>query len=469
MRLATLSLLVLVAIGACAQSAQAQEHAASNKRYDLATLTQKALDHYPGLRARGAALDAAEAQLNEARYSPFFRFEVEGGVGVAPEVTGSPIYSRDDQFPVDSGWQPVYRIGLSGAVPLWTFGKLSSLRDAAQAGVDAAQAERSLSVNRLRRDVRRTYYGLAAALDTLFLLEEGRKKLAEAEAKLEQALAEQEENDEVEASDPPSVKPSDRYRLTMALAELDTAHAQAKRAEESARRALELLTGVSKVRIPECPLEAIETPPLAQAEAQAKALESRPEFQQLDAAKAARAAQRNAAQAAFFPDLALALWTDYSYGPGITDQNNPFIRDPANYFSIGAAVVAKWSLDLAGHMTRLERAQAQQVELAAQKEEAAIGIQLAATDAHAAVTESSARVKTWTNAAKEARKWFVASTQAYDLGTLEARELLDAAKAYFNARGAQILSIKDHNTRVATLVYETAQETSVSTWEVKCD
>lgn len=458
-----LSFIALLALVLFTQPVKAQQEPDARS---LAELTRLAVDHYPGLRAREKAIAAAEARLDEATFSPFFRFEVEGGVGLAPQVTGSPIYSRDDQFPVDGGWQPVYRIGVSGAVPLWTFGKLSSLRDAARAGVEAAQADHAVGLGRVRRDVRLAYYALGAALDTLYLLDEGRKKLDEAQLKLEQALEDQED---AEPGDETNVKRSDRYRLTMAIAELDTAQAQAKRAEQSARRALELLTGVEHVRITDCPLAAIATPTLDATTAEKKALEARPELSQLRAAQRARAAQQNAAEASFYPDLGLALWTDYSYGPGITDQNNPFIRDPANYFSVGAAVVAKWSLDLAGHITRLERADAERAQIDAQREEAELGIKLAAADASSAVAESKARVQTWTRAAKDGRKWFVETAQAYDLGTAEPKELLDAAKAYFNARGAQILAIKDFNSRVAALAYETAQDSLASTWEIVCD
>lgn len=473
MRVVTASLLI-VSLGASQSGVQAQEPT-SEGRHDLATLTRAALSHYPGLRAGEQAVRAAEAQLDEATWSPFFRFEVEGGVGLAPQVQGSPIYSRDDQFPVDGGWQPVYRIGLSGAVPLWTFGKLSALRDAARAGVQAAEAERSVSANRIRRDVRFAYYGLAAALDTLYLLEEGRKKLAEAESKVDEALADQEDAevdadiDTAEPASDASIKPSDRYRLTLALAELDTAQAQAKRAEQSARRALELLTGLKQVRISDCPLQAIKMPKLTTQGAEAQAIEARPELRQLEAAQKARTAQNDAAVASFFPDLAVALWTDYSYGPGITDQANPFIRDPANYFSIGAAVVARWSLDLAGHISRLERAKAQHAQTESQREEAELAIRLAATDAVASLQESEKRVKTWSHASKEARKWFLETAQSYDLGTAKAKDLLDAAKGYFNARGAHILAIKDFNSRVAALAYETAQDSLIQNWEVHCD
>ena len=55
-----------------------------------------------------------------------------------------------------------WRVDVNGVLPLWTFGKITNLWDAAEANVDVTQAELDVTRDGIRFDVRRAYFGLSS-------------------------------------------------------------------------------------------------------------------------------------------------------------------------------------------------------------------------------------------------------------------------------------------------------------------
>ena len=439
-------------------SASAQE-GAEPRVYTLAELTREAERTWPSIRAARHQLRAANARLDEAIVSPFFQFEATAGVTLAPEARGTSTFSPDPQLPLDNPWRPVVSIGIEGAIPLYTFGKLDAARAAARAGVRAAEQERERARARLVYDVRRAYYSLQLALDTLQMIGEGQGRLEDAVERLEERI---------EAGDP-DVNEHDRWRLSTTVAEIEARRSEAVRLERTARAALGTLTGVRRFRIPDCPLEPIdvEERPLAYYLREAGAL--RPELDQLAAGVRAREANLSATEARFLPDIALALSASHSYGPGVTDQTNPFVIDRANYTSLGAALVARWSLDLWGNSYRVERAENELLETRARVDEARLGVALEVSNAYEELADAGRREDAWARGHRDARSWFVASAQAYQVGALEPRDLVDSIKTYFTARFSHLQAIRDYNLAAANMERVTGMRLlPASGWEMDC-
>ena len=65
-----------------------------------------------------------------------------------------------------------WRIGMEGVVPLWTFGKMTNLWDAAEAQIKVGEADVNKQKNQVRMDVRRAFFGLQLSRDSLALLGE---------------------------------------------------------------------------------------------------------------------------------------------------------------------------------------------------------------------------------------------------------------------------------------------------------
>lgn len=425
---------------------------------DLAALTKAAERSYPGLRAASARIRAAQAQLDEAWVSPFFQSTITAGVSIAPEVSGSPIFSPDPQLPIDNPWQPIVGFQIEGVIPLWTFGKLPAARDAARAGIRAAEADRTRVLAELRHHVRRAYFALQLALDLRQMLDEGIPPMRAAAARIDEQIAEGD----------PEADVMDRWRVQAALAEIEARSSDVQRLEDTARGALRILTGVGEVRIPECPIEpvAVELQPLERYTGGAR--EDRPEVRMLEAAVRARQASLDFTEAGFFPDIALAYRFGTTWAPGITDQTNPFVIDQANYTSVAAGLVLRWSLDLWGNAYRVDREGALLADLRERSEEAGRGIAIEVTEAYRAVEAARRQVDTWGRGHRETRAWFIAAAQGRDVGTVEMRDLVDAVRAYFTARYSHLQAIHDLNVALANLE-RTSGSPVTQRWEPPCE
>jgi len=438
----------------------AEAEAASPRVLDLAALTYAARENYPRLRAARHKVIAAEAQLDEALVSPFFQFSGTAAITIAPEARGTPIFSPDSQLPLSNPWRPIVVVGASGALPLYTFGKIDALHDAARAGVRAANRERQVHLDRVEFDVRRAYYGLQLSLDIQQMISEGAEKLREAE---EQLL------DMLEAGEP-GVSDQDRYRLATARAEMAARRSEAVRLERTTRHALTTLTGIREFEVPECPLSPIAFDARPLPEYQAAADGGRPELEMLGAGIDAREANVEATRARYYPDLALTAAASYSYGPGISDQSNPFIIDQANFASLGAGLVARWSFDVWGNYHRVRRAEAELAELSSLAEEARLGVSLEVANAWEALNDAQRRERAWAEGHRQGRRWFVSAGSAYSVGTVEPRDLIDAAGAYFRARTEHLSAINDVNAAIADLQRTTGtQILPAGGWEVRCE
>jgi outer membrane protein TolC len=425
---------------------------------DLEALLARALDDYPGLDAADARIRAARAQLDEAWVSPFFQSVITAGFTLAPETRGSPIFSPDSQLPLENPWQPVLGFAIEGFIPLWTFGKLGAARDAARAGIHAAEGDRERVEDTLTYDVRRAYFAHQLSLDIQQMLSEGLPRIRQALEEVEARLA----------AEDPEVDQFDRYRLAAALAEIEGREAQAHHLERSSRAALRILTGVRRFRVPDCPISPASIDLEELEYYLARGGEERPEVRMLEAAVRAREAALDVAEAGFLPDIALTYRFATSYAPGVTDQTNPFIVDPANYTSFGAGLVMRWSLDLWGNAYRVDRASALLDDTREMAETAEGGIELEITDAYETVVEARERMEAYDRGRRETRAWFIAAAQAVDVGAAELGDLTDAVSAYFLARYAHLQAIHDLDVAIANL--ERVTSITVATrWEDDCD
>lgn len=425
---------------------------------DLDAFARAAERSYPGMRAADARIRAAQAQLDEIWVSPFFQGQVTAGFTFAPEQRGSPIFSPDSQVPVENPWQPVLQFGIEGVVPLWTFGKLGAAREAGRAGVRAAEADRQRVRQQLVYDVRRAYFALQLSLDLQQMLHETLPRLRSAMEHVEDQIAEGD----------PEVDETDRYRLAAALAEVEARAAQVVHLEASSRAALRLLTGTRHFRVPECPISRVDARLLPVETYVDSALSERPEVRMLEAAVRARESSLDIHRAGFLPDIGLAYLFRTSYAPGITDQTNPFVVDPANYMQIGAGLVMRWSIDLWGNAYRVDRESALVDDVRARSLEARIGLELEVTEAYNAAVESRDREAAFDRGRRETRAWFIAAAQGVELGTSELDDMLDAVRQYLMARYSHLQAIHDTNTAYANL--ERVSTVRVTErWEPACD
>ncbi len=414
---------------------------AGGRVYHVDEFTQAAVLRYPGLEAADHDIDAAQARLDEARLSPFMQFQGEARFFVAPGARGTTTFSPDPQIPWSNPWGPGGELGIEGIIPIYTFGKYRAGKKAATAGIRASELQRDRTLARVIFDVRRAYFGTQLSLDLQAMISEGKDKLRNAVDKLDARLQ----------ADDPRVKQTDYWRLVSALSEIESRESEALRLEASARSALEVLSGIKPAIVPECPLEMVQSEVVELGDHIDRALESRPELGQLEAARSAKDANLVVKRAGYLPDIVLALRATFARTPGITDIQNPYVIDRGNFAGAFAGIVARWKLDFGGTHARVKTAKAEIESLRAKAEEAEQGIAIEVTALYEHLQDAKRRLASWTRSEKESRKWFVSAAQGYEVGTMDVREFVDAIGAYFEARSKRLMATAEYNLAIAGL------------------
>lgn len=388
------------------------------KRYSLDEAITLAEKHHPQILAARARLTGAAALEREAESAPYSLYELTGGVGVAPELRGTTSYTPDGDIVPEHGAALAWKIDLSGVIPLWTFGKISNLRDAAAANVKVQEHGVEKERDAVRLEVRRAYYGLLLARDGLLLLADVEKTLAGAEAALQEKIA---------ASD---ADPLDLFKLQTFSAELGVRKAEAEKFVTVALAGLRFYTGVADFDVPDAPLAGPDAPVEPVEVYLAASVTNRPELAQAKAGLAAREALVRGEEAGFYPDIGLGFSVGLGVAPAIDDQSSPFVTDPANYFRYGAGLLFRWNLDFVPQVARLDQAKADLEEMHAIAALAEGGVAAEIRVAHAEVVDWEKRLAAYQASVKSAKKWLIYVQQGIDVGTVEDKELLEPAKAW---------------------------------------
>jgi len=400
--------------------------------------------NYPKVQEARARLDQKRAQLDQAYSQPYSDFTMTGGLGPAPTVRGSSVYSPDTDKALTSHMGVAWQLGVSGAIPLWTFGKITNLWDAADAQVKVGEHEIKKEQNDVKLNVRRAYYGVQLARDALALLREAASRIDKYLARLEK---------KVQAGDGDDIE---LLKLRMYRAELEARVSEATRQEAIALSGLRYLTGDGPdVDVRDEPLQqnSHRLGPLAHYLSAAQLY--RPEVNMARAGVIAREAQLRMERAKFFPDLALGLSFNYSAAPLVEDQRNPFVNDRANYLSYGAALVFKYKLDFLPQSARLAQANAQLEEQRATERYALGGVGTEVEQAFREAEDAARRLDAYTRATSYAKQWLVQVQEGIDVGTFEDQDIVDPAKEYATKRFLQMSATFDYNVALAKLALAT--------------
>jgi outer membrane protein TolC len=385
---------------------------------ELPRVLELADRNHPNIVMARAKLLQARAQLDEARWAPFSQWSFTGGVGLAPTVRGNNVFSPNTDVSLTSSLGLAWQANLSGVVPLWTFGKITHLWEAAEANVKVNEATIEKERDAVRVDVRKAYFGLQLARDSLAMLRDVRKALEKAVKRLDEEVAD-EKADPIEA-----------LRLKTYAAELEARESEAERFSRVALTGLRFYTGVPVLDIPDVPLKGPKHQLGHVTRYLTAARVYRPEVAMAQAGIAARTAQVALARSQYFPDLGIGLSAGLSTAPEVADQINPYVTDPGNYFHYGFALLIQWKMDLLPQSARVRFAEAQLEEMRAQQSYALGGVGSEVEIAYAEVVDWKRRVDTFSKATHYAKQWLVRVQAGIDTGTLEDKELLEPARQY---------------------------------------
>ncbi len=407
----------------------------------------------PIVGAALADLDVHRARLGQAVWAPWSGFSASALFTAIPEQRGlSELrdgtltrYAEDPQWSAVE-WGPYVRLGLSGAIPIWTFGKLSSAREAAEAGVEAGRGGVERARHMVRSEVRRAYLSLLLAREILLLISDGRGYIDEARDEIRARI------DRGEGG----AAMIDIYKLDALTADVDARELQARRLEDVALAGLRMLAGVDAgVRVADVTLGPfpIERRPVA--EYVEMAGRGRPDLRALRAAAEAQRAKLRIERARYYPDLALGVTLGYAYSNVADDQHNPWLSDPYNYATYGAALLLDCPLDFGMDYWRVDEAEAALRRVEEQVEVLSRAVEAEVSDAYAAIVETQARTRAYDAGRTAAKRWLIAVLQGMTLGLHEAGDLTDALIAYFSNEANYLSAVWDLNVAWVRLAFTT--------------
>jgi len=414
------------------------------RRYTLKECLAFAEKNYPRIHEAAAQLSRMRGQLWEARTAPFSAFSANAGLVLAPTLQGTSLYSPNTDATITSSMALAWRIGVEGAVPLWTFGKITSGIDAAIAQTKIGEQGVRKARNEVRLSVRQAYYGVLLARDALSLLDEALsrvdKYLPRAEEKVRSG-----EGDDIQL-----------LKLKIHRAELGARRSEAQKQEHIALANLRFLTGMGPgLDVPDEPLRKVRHPLGSVTQYLAAARLFRPEINMARAGILARRAQLELERARFYPDIVFAASASRSYAPEIDNQLNPFVYDEANYVRYGLGLVMKWSLDFLPRAARVAQAEAQLEEIRATEQFALGGVGVEVETAFADAEDAGKRLEAYSDAVRYARQWLVKIQQGIDVGTYDDEDIVDPAKEYALRRFSQMSATLDYNVAMAKLALAT--------------
>jgi outer membrane protein TolC len=434
----------LLAIAAfTAASASAPASAAPGGTMGLPRILELADRNHPNVLAARARLKQVRAQLDEAHIAPFMQFKLTGGVALAPNLRGNNIFSPNTDASLTSNLGVAWRIGIDGIVPLWTFGKITNLWDAASANVRVHEGGVEKERDAVRYDVRKAFFGLRFARDAKHLLGEVKKELAKAETRATEAL----EGDEGD--------PIDLAQVQTISAEIEARESEAERYEQNALTGLRFFTGIATLEVEDLPLSAPPHPLGHVTRYLTAARLHRPEMQMVRAGLDARQAQVRMARSALFPDVGLLLQAGISAAPEIANVLNPYVNDPGNYFRYGVALVFQWKLDVLPAEARVRFADAQLEEMRATEQLALGGVGTEVEIAYDEVHDWRKRAEAYGKAVSAAKRWLILVSQGIDVGTKETKDLIEPAKSYALNKVNQLNALYEYNLAMSRLAKAT--------------
>lgn len=414
--------------------------------YTLAECLALTDRNHPYLWAARARLAFVHAQLDEAKYTPYSYWSANATTGVLPTIGGTPFYNQVPRSRLNEGFgsdfQPFLQFGVRGTLPIYTFGKISSIQKAAEAQVRFNEWDLEKNRYQIRYDVRRAFFGLMLARDAIYIADDVLGKLNKG---IENVTKKLEENDT-------SVEEADRLRLEIYRDELLARVAEARKGEVYASAALRFFTGVQTAfDIPDEPLKRPETPlgPVIRYLTAARLF--RPDINLARAGVAARRAQVDFARAQLYPNIGMGLGFSYSIAPSATPQNTAWIGDPFNGFGAAIGFGIEWGLDILPKNARIQEAESQLEEARALERYALGGVAVEVENAHASAGEAKSREENWERAEHRAKRWISSVQDAIDLGTRDERYIIEPLRAYVFARANHVQALMDFNLALSEL------------------
>jgi outer membrane protein len=403
------------------------------------------------IRQEQAGVAVAEAKKDQADAARFPQLTFTSVLGPSARARGDIVDSPD------STRKPVVnnvftREDLQLIQPLYTFGKLSNLREAAAQGIQVEQARVQEKQGDVVLHVKEAYYGLLLARELRGLLTEIQGLLDKALGKVERQLA----------AGAPGVDEVDRYKLQTFAGELRKNQAEVERGRELALSGLRTLLNLPANQVIEPPAEGLAPEarvPGPEADQVAEALRLRPEMAQVEAGLRATQALVEVERSNYYPQFFLVVEGAFARAGNRTFQSNPFVTDPTNTQYVVPLLGLKLDLDFGITAGKVRAAVAEHRKIEETRTVAERGIPFQVRKALTELAEARQSVAATEQGSTSAKKWLVAADANFDLGVGEAKDVADALAAFTRLRADNYRAMYNIDLALANLDHATGRDT----------
>jgi outer membrane protein TolC len=405
--------------------------AASGAPLTLPQLVERARRSDARVEEAEAELRRLQALQRQAHWAWFPKFEtVVGFGGPTPEARNNGLGGPPTtEASLEGDWNfgelgVTVRAEVNAVLPLYTFGKLSALEKAGDQGPIIGAALRERARDEAGFQAAQAFYGYQLARSGMAQLEDTAKRLEDAAQRINELLAEESQQ----------VSKMDTYKVNVFRQLVAARRGEAQQGQRLALEALRLLSGARpgeplEIAAVDLPLDEEEFTPPKLEQALTLAEQHRPELGAIRAGITAREQEVLIRERAYYPDLGLVGFARFAYTSNATPQRTPFAYDPYNEANAGLGLAMRGTFDIPMKNAQADQARAELDKLKAQQRLLQSGIRLEVTKVHGELLAALERARAFTEAEKNARRWATAAYAAFDLGTGDTRELVDAFTA----------------------------------------
>ncbi len=428
----------------------------------LAECEELALKNNLSVQSAKLSLKTSETRLTQASHAKYLpKIELRNVWGPIPKARGIQdpetgfVTTPDTSTSIPGDLRYFTQLDVDLIQPLYTFGKLKGLTNAANYGVQAGQANLEGKRENVRYQVRQLYWALVFGKELQVVVQNIESELKKAENKVEEKLD--------EGSD--EVSQNDLFKLQIFRYEINKRLREAADMLELTKSALKATLGLDS----NVDLE-IATEYLDPIEVQVDllpvyydlALQNRSEVARLRAGLNAKRSLIQVSKSDYYPQFFFGGQIKYNFAKDRFDPRNPFVYNPTNYFRPGFVLGMNLNLNWVQTRDKVRVAQAEYLELA-QKENLLLGgLKLDVQKSYLELMQTEKNMKDSRKALKASDNWLRSATMTFDIGVGEVKDLIDAFKANGTMQAEHFQNIFKFNVAVAKLSKATGRDLYVN-------
>lgn len=412
---------------------------------DLRGCIERVVKFHPEIGEYKKDIEIYRAKLEQAKGAVFPQIELMALGGPSPEARReaiSPEIKTDVKATTINGIFGM--ITMEVLQPIYTFGKISGYKKAAEGGIKVSEAEFEKKLSELVVKTKELYWSLA-------LVRELRNLASEIGDELQKAIKRTEEDLKKEL---PSADELTLYKLKTYMGEVKRNINEIDKNEAIIIEALKFMTGLpknTKLEILTEPLK-YEEKHINPDELISKAFVLRPEMTQIKEGLRAKQALLDVEKSNLYPQIFFLLKGSVAGATNRDRIHNPYIYDPLNDAMVAAVVGMKLNIDFGIMKGKIKEAEIEYQKILEKKKLAEEGIPVQIMKAYIEFQEASKTAKDMEEAYQNAKKWFVAADANIDMGIGEMKDLADAVLAYATTRVNYLKALYNQKIAFANLL-----------------